>query len=196
MPNQTASIGRLLWLALIVLVLFTGLCTIFAMVTTLPLAWQEHAESQWPQATAQIQTCRVFVSGHKPKSYRIDCALSYEVAGQATQTHLYSRNTPAPRPVAWQSPASQFELMQDWVDDHPPGTPIDVHYDPADHRKVVQVASNNSISEPRTPNNRKLSEFFAVSFLFLLVIARITRPDPSLFQSRDRLDSSNSQITG
>jgi hypothetical protein len=37
--------------------LFAGLCTVFALAVTAAQAWQEHAHTQWPEATAQVQRC-------------------------------------------------------------------------------------------------------------------------------------------
>lgn len=51
-----------------------------------------------------------------------------------------------------------------------------VRYDPDHHTKVVLVASDTPLGGQRTPNNVKLLEFLAGSFLVLLTIARITRP--------------------
>jgi len=78
--------------------------------------------------------------------------------------------------VKWQYPTGQLELLQDWVDEHPEGTPIVVRYDPANHKKAVLVTTDMPLGGPRTPNNLRLLGFFAVSFVVLLAIARIARP--------------------
>jgi hypothetical protein len=117
---------------------------------------------------------------HKPESYWIDCRISYLVGGLAGDeeivTEVHSRSTPAPRRVISQHPAMQIGLMQGWVDDHPPGTPIAVHYDPANHKKAVLVTTDMPLGGPRTPDNLRLLGFFAGSSALLLAIARITRP--------------------
>ena len=56
------------------LVLFAGLCTVFALVVTAAQAWQEHAHAHWPEATAQVQRCGLDIYTRKPESYRIDCS--------------------------------------------------------------------------------------------------------------------------
>jgi hypothetical protein len=38
----------LLWLGLVVLSLFTGVCSIFVLIVTVAQGWQEHAQAQWP----------------------------------------------------------------------------------------------------------------------------------------------------
>jgi hypothetical protein len=65
--------------------------------------------------------------------------------------------------------------MQEWVDGHPEGTEIVVHYDPANHNKAVLVTTDMPLGGPRTPNNVKLLGFFAVSCAVLLTIARVAR---------------------
>jgi hypothetical protein len=156
--------------------LFAGLCTVFALVVTAAQAWQEHAHAQWPEATAQVQRCGLDIYTHKPESYRIDCSVSYKVRGEEIVSYVYSRSTPAPRRVISQYPPQQFERLQEWVDAHPEGTPIAVHYDSANHSKAVLVATDMPLGEPRMPDNLRLLGVAAASCLVLLAIARITWP--------------------
>jgi hypothetical protein len=156
--------------------LFTGLCTVFALVVTAAQAWQDHAHAQWPEARAQVQRCGLDIYMHKPESYRIDCSVSYTVGGEEIVSHVYSRSTPAPRRVIWQSPPQQFEMLQEWVDAHPKGTPIAVHYDPTSYRKAVLVATDMPLGGPPTRGNLKLLGIAAASCVVLLAIARMMRP--------------------
>jgi hypothetical protein len=156
--------------------LLAGLCTVFALVATAAQAWQEHAQAQWPTATAHVQRCGVDIYIHKPESYWIDCSLSYTVGGEDIVSHVHSRSTPAPRRVISQYPARQIEQLQEWVDEHPEGTPIAVHYDPANHGKAVLIVTDMPLGGPRTPDNLKLLGFFGVSFAVLLAIARVAWP--------------------
>jgi len=181
MTTGTGPIGKLMWLGLTVLVAFSGLCTIFVSVATAAQAWQEHAQARWPEVTARVDECGLnrTSSGRREKFY-IRCRLSYAVGAERNMTNVYSTNVPSPN--IWRYPPNQIGPFEEWVDEHPPGTPIVVHYDPADHTKVVLVANYMPLGGPRTPNNVKLLEFLAGSFLVLLTIARITRPR-SLWQS-------------
>ena len=156
--------------------LFTGLCTVFALVVTAAQAWQDHAHAQWPEARAQVQRCGLDIYMHKPESYRIDCSVSYTVGGEEIVSHVYSRSTPAPRRVIWQSPRQQFEMLQEWVDAHPKGTAIAVHYDPASHAKAVLVVTDMLLGGSPTPSNLRLLGVAAVSCVVLLAIARAMRP--------------------
>jgi hypothetical protein len=78
------------------------------------------------------------------------------VGGEEIVSRVHSRSTPAPRRVIWQYPPGQFQRLQEWVDAHPEGTPILVHYDPANHSKAVLVATDMPLGGPRTPGNVKL----------------------------------------
>lgn len=167
--------GRVLLLASF-LGLFAGLCAVLALVVTAAQAWQEHAHAQWPETTAQVQRCGLAIYTHKPESYRIDCSLSYQVRGEKIVSHLYSRSTPAPRRVIWQYPPQQFERLQEWVDAHPEGTPMTVHYDPASHGKAALVVTDMPSGGPRTPDNLRLLGIAAASCMVLTAIARITWP--------------------
>jgi hypothetical protein len=78
--------------------------------------------------------------------------------------------------VISKEPAKQFDKLQEWVDEHPEGTPIVVHYDPANLKKAVLVTSDMPLGGPDTPKNLKLLEFFAVSTVLLLIAMRIAWP--------------------
>ena len=138
--------------------------------------WVERAQAQWLPATARIQRCGLDIYTRKPESYWIDCSVSYTVRGEDLVAQVHSRSIPAPRRVIGQNPAEQFGQMQEWVDEHPEGTPIVVHYDPANHKKAVLVTTDMPLGGPRTPDNLKLLGFFAVSCVVLLTIARVVRP--------------------
>ena len=157
--------------------LFAALCTVFALLVSAAQGWVEHAQAQWPPATARVQRCGLDVYTHKPETYWIDCSVRYTVRGEDIVSHVHSHSTPAPRRVMWEypDPAVQFDQMQEWVDQHPEGTPIAVHYDPANHKKAVLVTTDMPLGGPGTPNNLKLLGFSAVSFVVLLGISRVAR---------------------
>ncbi len=168
-------IGKLMWLGLSARVVFSGLCTIFVSVTTAAQAWQEHAQARWPEVTARVDECGLErTSSNGGRKLHIRCGLSYAVGAEQNATNIYSSNFPVPE--IWQTPPNQIAPFEEWVDEHPPGTPIVVRYDPADHQKIVLVADSMPRGGPRTPNNVKLLEVCAGSFLVLLTIARLTRP--------------------
>jgi hypothetical protein len=177
MTTETPPKPHWMRLALMVLVLLTGLCTIFALVVTAAVAWTEHAESQWPQVTARVESCGLTqTSTGRRERYYIRCRLIYEVGAEQNTATVYSANVPSR--TFWQYPPNQIGPLEDWVAEHPAGTPIVVHYDPARHTKAVLVATDMPRGGPRTPNNVKVLEVFAGSFVILLAIARITRPQP------------------
>jgi hypothetical protein len=145
-------------------------------VVTAVQAWEEHVHAQWPEAMAQIQRCGLDIDTHKPESYHIDCSVSYTVGGEEIVSHVYSRSTPAPRRTIWEYPPQQFEELQEWVETHPKGTPIALHYDPASQRKAVLVVTDMPLGGPPTPGNLKLLGVAAASCVVLLAISRIMRP--------------------
>ena len=154
--------------------LFAGLCTIFALVVTVAQAWQEHAEAQWPEVMAHVDSCEMRQSSTARDMYHIDCRLSYTVGAEHFVTGIYSMN--APGPGVWQYPPNQIAPFEEWVEAHPPGTPIAMRYDPGNHKKAVLAVNDMPRGGPHTPNNLKLLGFFAASCVVLLTIARIARP--------------------
>ncbi len=82
------------WRGFVVLVagflgLGTGLCAVLALVATAVQGWQEHAQAQWPKATAQVKRCGVDIYTHKPKRYWIDCSITYQVHGKDIMAHTF-----------------------------------------------------------------------------------------------------------
>jgi hypothetical protein len=64
------------------------------------------------------------------------------------------------------------------------GTPIAVHYDPANPKKAVLVATDMPLAGPSTPNNLKLLEVTAGACVLLLAIAAITRSSSGVVGTR------------
>jgi hypothetical protein len=166
MTTGNSAISKAAWLGLIVLTLLFGLCTIFALATTAPQAWQEHVQLQWPQATAHVDQCAMLQSSAAPKRFYIRCSLSYAAGTEQNTVTVYSLH----------AYPSANGILAEWVDEHPQGTPILVRYDPADHAKVILLAPLMPGGGPRTPHNIKLLEFFGAGFLVLALIAALTRP--------------------
>ena len=158
-----------------ILGVFAGLCTIFALAVTAAEAWQEHAQAQWLETTARVDRCYLHqTSTGRRNRYYIDCRLIYAVGTEQIAAHVYSANVPS-REVP-QYPPDQIGPLEDWVDKHPPGTPMVVRYNPAQHNKMVLVATDMPrAGGPHTANNLKLLGFFAVSTVLLLLLARIWR---------------------
>jgi Protein of unknown function (DUF3592) len=176
MTTGTEQKGPLMRVGLMMLVLFLGLCTVFASVVTVAEAWQEHLQARWPEVTARVDTCGLDQrsTDRWEKYYYIHCRLSYALGVEQNVTNVYS--TDVLSSDIWRNPPNQIQPLEEWVDEHPPGTSIVVHYDPADHTQVALVATDMPRGGPRTPSNMKLLKFVAGSFLVLLTIGRITRP--------------------
>lgn len=170
--------GKFQWIRVVcgVLILLTGLCSIFALVVTLGEGWQERAQARWPEATARVQSCGVEIYRRRAQTYWIECRITYLVGDEEIGSEVHSRSTPAPSRVIWQYPPNVIGTMQEWVDAHPPGSPIAVRYDPGNHKKAVLVVTDMPLGGPRTPNNLKLLGGFAGSSVSLLGISRMLRP--------------------
>jgi hypothetical protein len=175
MTTETVPKSRLTWLGLMAFVALSGLCTIFAFVVTAAQAWQEHAHTRWPEVTAHVYRCGLEQTSIRLRQkYHIHCHLMYEVGAEQHVANFYSRNLPSPK--IWQYPPNQIGRLEKWVNDHPPGTPIFLRYDPADHTKMELVATDTPLGGPRLPSNVKQLEVWAGSFVSLLTLARLTRP--------------------
>jgi hypothetical protein len=155
---------------------FFGLCTVFALVAMAAGAWNEHTQAKWPQATARVQKCSVELyvrsTGHHQQSYLIDCRITYEASGDPIAAKLSSRRV---RTQAWPDPSPTILTMRRWVDEHPPGTTISVHYDPVNPQNAVLVETDMPLAGPLTPSNLKVLGFFATIWVVLLTIGRIMR---------------------
>lgn len=159
---------------------FAGLCALLALVVTVVQAWQGHAEAGWPEVTARVDRCYLHQSstGRRDRYY-IDCSLGYTVGAEQAVTHVYSANAPS-REVP-QYPPNQIAPLEEWVASHPPGTPIALRYDPANHQNVALVVRDmprgaQGTGAERTPSNLKQLGFWAAISIVLLAIARIAWP--------------------
>jgi hypothetical protein len=152
---------------------FAALCTIFGLVVTMAEAWQERAEAHWPETTARIEACSVDPTTDGQRRL-IVCHLTYAVDAKKIATTVHSRSILWP--VFWEYPANQIGQMEEWVDAHPQGATISVHYDPANHQNAALVVTDMPRGGPRTPSNLKLLAVVAFCCITLLSIARLLRP--------------------
>lgn len=178
MPTETSPKAQLLWSGLILLVALFGLCTLFALVVTAAQAMQEHAQESWPQVTGRVDQCQMQQSSTRRRQmYNIRCQMSYAVGAEQNVANVYSTSVPSSQ--VWQYPPNQIGPFEDWLNAHPPGTPIVVRYDPARHSKMIIATDYMPRGGPNTPNNIKLLALFGGGFLFLFGLARFTRPQSS-----------------
>jgi uncharacterized protein DUF3592 len=176
-PKSQLTAQRLVGL----MVLFAGLCTAFVFVVSVAEAWREHTQARWPQATARIQQCSVqhrqWFRGNRPReSLYIGCRISYLIRAEEIVTRIQSRSVTPGEKVFWQYPPVHAGLLEAWVYEHPSGSTIVVHYDPADHKNAVLANANMPYSGSRTPNNLKLLTIATIAWAVLLTTARMLRP--------------------
>jgi hypothetical protein len=169
-----------LWTGLLLLFgWFAALCSIFSLVVTAGVAWQEHSEAQWPEATASVQQCSVESAGQRSGSNILVCRISYRVGDETINSHVHSMSSRVPEKVLWEFHRGQaqvtFNQMQDWVDAHPAGTLIAIHYNPSDQAKAALVTTDMPLGGPQTSKNIKLTEYVAATGAALLAIGTILR---------------------
>jgi hypothetical protein len=155
--------------------LFFGLCTIFALVVTVGQGWIEHSQQSWPEATATITDCDVVpyyrYDRNRSGILLIECKIRYLAGDNSVETKLRSASSTS---------QSQILLMNQWVNDHEPGSSIAIRYNPRFPQKAVLTVTDMPLSGPHTPNNLKLLLFAAISCIFLLAVARFMRaPSPA-----------------
>jgi len=156
---------------------FAGLCTLLAGVVTAFEFWRDQVHAGWPTAQAQVAQCEVREYRGSAKSYYIRCLFAYRVAGQAVQARVDSKMVPDPARVIWRSPGfPALGDLQQWVDAHPAGTPIELHYDPAQPRTAALVVTDMPLAGPRTPDNLRVVGVFATLCLVLLLLGGVRRP--------------------
>jgi hypothetical protein len=161
-----------IWAGVALLVLFTGACTIFALVVTASQAWQEHAQARWPEEMGRIEKCGLERTGfNRRQLYHIRCRLSFSAGFEQNVATICSASVPSAN--VWQYPPNQIGPFEQWVDEHPPGTPIHLRYDPDLRTKAVLTTDYMPRGGPQTPNNLKLLGICGVSFVVLLTIARV-----------------------
>lgn len=175
MTAEASPKRQLLWGLLMLLVVLFGLCTVFAAVVTAAQAWQESAETHWPQVTARVDTCGMQrVSTGQRRNLYLRCRLSYQVGDEQHATNIYSATFP-PREDA-QYPPNQMAPFEQWLNAHPAGTAVEVRYDPANDTKIVLLSDPMPRGGLRTQSNLKLLGFFCAGFVLLFFVARITKP--------------------
>ena len=167
---------RVLFSISALLVAFLGLCTLFALGVTVTQAWEEHAQSQWPQVMGTVDQCSLRQASTKRRNqYYIRCVLRYQLGFEQLAGRVFSPSVPGREVV--QYPPNQIGPLEDWVSEHPPGTAISVRYNPSNHQKIV-LATNDMppLRGLRTLYNLKLLGGFGAGSLVMLTIAWLTRP--------------------
>jgi hypothetical protein len=178
MPPHSLSLTRpqSIWRTIAgLMALLAGLCTLLALVVTALDAWSEHAQAQWPEATARIRDCALDQYTSHPENYLIECSIEYPVGADIVHSKVRSRTTPAPNRLIRAYPADTFERMQQWVAAHGAGTPLTVHYNPADPTRAALRATDMPLGGPRTPGNLKLLGGAAAIFAVLCVAVYLAR---------------------
>jgi hypothetical protein len=152
------------------LTVFTGLCTMFALIVTVSDGWREHAQESWPGVVATIEHCRVdqhipLERGNRGLVWYVKCSINYLAGGSSIETSIRSRSTGS----GW---GGHLNLMRQWVAEHPPDSRMDVRYDPADPKTAILISTEMPDAGPRSSNNLKLLLIASVTCLCCVLIGR------------------------
>jgi hypothetical protein len=178
MPANGAHAIRTTWRGFVMLAgIFFAVCTASAALITAIEAWHEHAQARWPAATAQINSCKVDFAYSEERYVYIVCFIRFFAEKETIEAMVTSRKTRAPNEVLFRWPENQVgEMeMQSWVDQHPKGTSIQVHYDPAKHANVVLVDADMPLGDATTPGNLRILGIFAAVSAPILAVGLIVR---------------------
>jgi hypothetical protein len=151
-PNQTGSNRKWPLLAILASYVF-ALFTAFAAVGTGIELWSMWRKEQWPSSPAVIEHCEVapYIPSHGRRvvsGYYIACGIRYEAEpSQSVKTNVRSRD--APEQAIWPDPSPLIGRMQGWVDQHPRGSVLKVHYDPNNPLNVVLTATDMPMAGPQ-----------------------------------------------
>ena len=93
--------------------------------------WREHAQENWPQATATIERCSLdpyvpLESASRTPVWHNGCRIGYRANASQIESKIHSRSA-----SGW---GGHTELMGQWVTNHPSGSTIVVRYNPTDLR--------------------------------------------------------------
>jgi hypothetical protein len=153
--------------------LFAGLCTAFILVITVGVAWREHAQESWPEASATIERCSVdlkYLDGPSDPdpTWWIECRIGFRTETDRIETTIHSGHR--------SNPSQGYpELMDQWVDDHPSGSQIVVRYSPSDHKTAIPSRDYLPNGEPKTGYNLKFLMICFIACICLLVMAKLLR---------------------
>lgn len=155
---------------------FTTLCTLFAAVVTAADAWRDHVHAAWPLAQARVARCEMREYRGRGKSWYIRCRFTYLAAGQDAAAQIDSRTVPDPARDIWQSAGTPgLGDLQAWVDAHPPDTPVELHYSPANPGTAVLVATDMPLAGPKAAGDLRVLRLFAIPSLVLLLLGLLGR---------------------
>ena len=182
MISDMARGGQRRWLLFVALAYLFALFTAFAAVVSAAIAWLEYRQRQWPSASARIERCEVkpyqrSTGRRLPHSaYFVACEISYKTAhAQMVTATIHSRRIASPERT-WPDTGPRIAQMQSWVDQHPVGATIEVHYDPANPRHALLTSTDMPLGGPQTADNVKVLLFFAGVCGLLSLIGRVLRP--------------------
>ena len=178
LPNLTDSQRKWPVLAILASYVFALFATFAAVATGIEVVSQWRKE-QWPSARAAIERCEVkpYIPsfGRRAVSgYYITCGIRFEAGlAQTVTTDIRSLNAPAPERAIWPDPSPRILGMRAWVDQHPPGTALLIHYDPAHPLEAVLKDTDMPYAGPQLSDDAALLLTFASICGLLHLVGRL-----------------------
>jgi hypothetical protein len=142
---------------------FFGLFAAAMIVATGIDAYRENMHAKWPVAVATIaqETVRKIPAGSRGEWF-IELGLVYRVDGRELASSTHSRGG-----AFWE----EFS-MRKWASRHPPGTSLQIRYDPQNHNSVVPDAGDMPESGPQAFSDLTATLLLSALSFFLIFTGR------------------------
>jgi hypothetical protein len=148
---------------------------------------QERIESQvWPAVTAVVDGCALdhySASSRRSVTYKIRCRLTYSINGTDYQSRT---QTVGQRHSSFGNPQDlppDAQQMETWVNQHKKGSPMLIHYDPANPANISLAGADNAFRTNTAAISlaaaRQVAFLAALLFLASLLARTFNRPRES-----------------
>jgi len=142
---------------------FFGLFAAVMIVATCIDAYRENMHAKWPVAVATIaqETVQKIPAGSRSEWF-IELVLLYRGDGRELASSARSRGG-----AFWE----EFSMRR-WVSRHPPGTSLQIRYDPQNHNSVVPDAGDMPEAGPQALADLTATLFLSALSFVLIFIGR------------------------
>jgi uncharacterized protein DUF3592 len=144
-----------------------GVVALILIVKTPIDLYRESQQAKWPSVVATI-TQQIVQRGYDARNRsevrHIESEVSYTVDGETLTSNLRSGNSGI---------TTEQRAMRGWVLKHPPGTSLQIRYDPRHHNSVVLEAGDMPESGSQVPEDLKMLLLFSVLSITLITIDRL-----------------------
>jgi hypothetical protein len=126
--------------------MFGVVCTVSTAVFTVHDWVIDRQHARWPVTTATVRASSIELHHPFPNDgggtvYYVDATVRLDVGADTATARIYSESVRV---------TNGTRVMRTWVDQHPPGTAIQVRYDPADPHHVELIDAGGLIFSRHT----------------------------------------------